>query len=1075
MSLLTNDCYSLSSTQLGTLLHNINYPHAGVYLQQFIIDYDKSLNIEIFKQAWQAVIQRHDILQTRFNISDLSNLTQVVDKSITYEFPVRDYPIINGNNIAEYLISDRKQGFDFNAKNGLMRFCLFKLQDNNYKFIWTSHHAIFDGRSRTIILKEFDIIYQALLNNNTYSLPIPRPYKDYIEWLKQQDFSNSCDLQIAKEFWVKLLADIQAPTPLLTDKNDNVLEENISIKQKNLKLSTEITTNLTKINQKYNLTFNTIAQTVWALLLSYYSGENKVVFGAVRACRYSALKNMSEMVGLFINTLPVSAEIKPNSSLLEVAQKLREQWIAMRNYEHTPATEIHKWSDIPKNLLMFNSMVIFESRTENDKHQLIQKNDFQLYLAASLTNNQLNLEINYNDNLFSNEVIKRMLGHLENILITFVKQTETKCKDLSPLSSTELQQIITWNDSKKDYPNVTLMDLFEAQVAKTPNAIALEYEDKIVGLQTLTYAEFNEKIVQFALYLQSSGVKSSSLVAILMERSLEMVIAIYAIIKAGGVYIPLDLEYPIERLKFILEDTQASFLVSHETCKPILEDLQITNYNLQLIHYNSRLKTQDSRLKTNKDSELAYIIYTSGSTGKPKGVMSKHAGICNLILAMQEIFKLSSEDKILQKIPYSYDASVLQLFWSLTTGASLFITPANSHKDNEYLLDVIAQKQITMTHFVPPMLRIFLEEVDTDKCKSLKYITCGGEKLTYDLQQKFFAKFNNTIELHNLYGPTETTVDITHHLCQKSENNKNIPIGRPFINNSAYILDKQLNFVPIGVIAELHIAGIQVAAGYLNRPELTAEKFINIENSKLGLEQCSNALRVTKLYKTGDLCRYLPDGNIEYIGRSDNQVKLRGFRIELGEIENALLTYIDINSCAVIVQDFKDGDERLIAYIVLNKNINELNLINIRKHLNQKIPDYMIPSHFVELDILPLLTSGKVNYKQLPKYSYEHEESNDFVAPSTELEQEIAQVWEELLEITDISIYDNFFDLGGHSLLSMQVIKNIFDKTGYKISARQMIMDNLEQIALSLEEDKKNILETTNKTSIFGRIKKFFK
>ena len=564
-----------------------------------------------------------------------------------------------------------------------------------------------------------------------------------------------------------------------------------------------------------------------------------------------------------------------------------------------------------------------------------------------------------------------------------------------------------WNKTAVDYPpDICLHQLFEAQVERTPNSVAVVFE----GNQ-LTYEGLNQKANQLAHYLQNLGIGPNVLVGICLERSLEMVISLLGILKAGGAYIPFDPGYPQERLAYMLSDSQVSVVLTSKTSAPALPDNHARLIYLDSDWSKFDQKSQKNPLSTVNSENLAYTLYTSGSTGKPKGAMNSHRGIVNRLLWMQDTYQLTSSDRVLQKTPFSFDVSIWEFFWPLLAGARLIVARPDGHKDTAYLVRLITQESITTLHFVPSMLQIFLEEPTLDQCNSIKRVICSGEVLPVATKQRFFARLE--AELYNLYGPTEAAIDVTFWKCQPEGNRTSVPIGRPIANTQIYILDSELQPVPIGESGEIHIGGVGVGMGYLNRPELTAQKFIdNPFSDQPG----------TRLYKTGDLGRYLPDGNIEYIGRLDHQVKIRGLRIELGDIEAALAQHPDLRQVAVIVREDQAGDKRLVAYVCPQKG-KILTSVELRHFLKQKLPDYMVPGSFVMLEALPLTPSGKLNRRALPVLGASNlVQETRFVAPRDAMEQQLAQIWSEVLGISPIGIHDNFIDNGGHSLLATKII-----------------------------------------------------
>ncbi|MEO0015400.1 MAG: hypothetical protein RLZZ535_3789, partial [Cyanobacteriota bacterium] len=559
--------------------------------------------------------------------------------------------------------------------------------------------------------------------------------------------------------------------------------------------------------------------------------------------------------------------------------------------------------------------------------------------------------------------------------------------------------------------------------------------------------------------LQTLGVQPDTIVGVCLERSLSMAIALVAILKAGAAYLPLDCSYPQERLAFMLADANINVLLTQkhlQSALPIYQG-QIICLDDNDIWSSDKIVNPVSYVKPDN---LAYVIYTSGSTGTPKGVMNTHRGLVNRLLWMQDTYRLIPEEKVLQKTPYSFDVSVWEFFWPLLTGASLVIAKPGGHQDSGYLVDLIEQEQITTLHFVPSMLQVFLEEPELpklQKCRSLKRVICSGEALSLPLQEKFFARLD--CELYNLYGPTEAAIDVTYWQCQPDSQGSQgsqgssrtaptiVPIGRPIANTQIYILNRDLQPVPIGVAGELHIGGVGLARGYLNQPELTNEKFIE---NPLPVSQLCEAVSLTmrlvplssvdksfrtpsppappsRLYKTGDLARYLSNGTIEYLGRIDHQVKIRGFRIELGEIEAVLSQHPAVRETVVVVREISQR-QQLIAYIVLDRDCAERTSKADRqwsreegkKYLQELLPEYMLPSAFVMLDQLPLLPNGKINRRALP-LSESASTTVAHQAPSSEIERKIAAIWQEALHLEKVGIDDNFFDLGGHSLLLLEV------------------------------------------------------
>jgi len=594
--------------------------------------------------------------------------------------------------------------------------------------------------------------------------------------------------------------------------------------------------------------------------------------------------------------------------------------------------------------------------------------------------------------------------------------------------------------------NLCVHEIFQLQVERSPQVIAVICENA-----QLSYEKLNQRANQLAHHLRQLGVKPEVPVGIYLERSLEMIIGVLGVLKAGGCYVPLDPAYPHDRLAFILEDTQTPVILTQEKFITSLPPHQAQVISLDSDWGEIAKHSPENLLSQATSDNLIYTIYTSGSTGRPKGVMIPHRGISNQIFWRQTTFGLTSTDKVLQNISFSFDPSVWQIFWPLCYGAQLVLSRPTGHKDTKYLVHLIIEQQITVIAVVPSILRVLLEEPGIENCQCLRHVTCGGEALPLDLIRRFYTRLNLDKVLHNCYGPTESSIDATFWTSTRQISTQistvTAPIGVPITNTEIYILDENLQPVPTGETGELHIGGMGLARGYLHLPELTAEKFIPHPFKQVPGE---------RVYKTGDLGRYLPDGNIEFLGRVDSQVKIRGFRIELGEIETILSQYPGITQTVVVVREDFHGDKRLVAYIV-PQNAAAVNIEQLRSFLKEQLPEYMIPTNFVVLNSLPLTPNGKVNRQDLPAPDYREQKSKvAFVAPRNAIEYELTEIWQELLGIRPIGIKDNFFELGGHSLLAIKLFRNIQQKFAQDLPLSVLFQSGtIETIAEIISECQK--------------------
>jgi amino acid adenylation domain-containing protein len=645
-----------------------------------------------------------------------------------------------------------------------------------------------------------------------------------------------------------------------------------------------------------------------------------------------------------------------------------------------------------------------------------------------------------------------MTHHFQTMLEAIAANPDHRIGDLPILTEAEKTQLLVeWNQTKRDYPKSKFIhELFEVQAEKTPHAIATIFWD-----QQLTYKELNRRANQLARYLNKQKVGTESLVAICVERSLEMIVGVLGILKAGAAYVPLDPEYPGERLAFMLADAQVSVLLTQES---LLEHggLRTGDRVVQRICLDSGwpliARESDTNLENNATpNNLAYVIYTSGSTGEPKGVMISRDALVNHMHWMQETFRFSKADSVIQKTPVSFDASVWEIFAPLLAGGRLIVARPQGHRDSAYLSRLIQDQEATVLQLVPSMLQEMLQEKAFTACTTLRLVFCGGEALPADLLQKFYVRFRCAPPLWNLYGPTEATIDATCWECKSNSEQTRVSIGRPIANTQIFILDSYLQPVPVGVTGELHIGGTGLARGYVNRPELTAQKFIvNPFSSKPD----------SRLYRTGDLARYLPDGNIEFLGRLDDQVKIRGYRIELGEIEATLRQQVGVGDVVVVAKEFGAGDERLVAYWVEAED-SILDINDAKRFLRNTLPEYMIPSVWVKVASLPRLPNGKIDRTALPAPAAAQSDRLDAIrAARTPLEKMLAQVWAEVLKSTiSFGIDDNFFELGGHSLLATQVVARLGKILNTEIPLRFLfeaptIQDLAQRIAVHPHREK---------------------
>ena len=1013
------DIYSLSPMQQGMLFHTLYSPESEVYFEQLVCTLKGQFNFSFFQEAWQEIVAKHPVLRTSFHWEEIEKPLQMVSRKVELPWMVYDWK--HWNNLQQkealesFLKSDRASGIEL-AQAPLMRFTLIQLEADSYQFIWSHHHILFDGWSMQIILQEVFDLYESYNRGKSLQLKFCHPYREYISWLQQQDSSQ------AKKFWQQRLKGIEAPTPLVVDKLIDHKSQQETYQEISFKLSFEITNQLQSLAQKHHLTLNNLVQGAWGLLLSRYSGETDIVFGATVSGRTSELPNIDTMVGLFINTLPVRLQISGKEKLIPWLKTLQSQQFEQEPYTYYSLADIQKNSDIPPKMSLFESILVFEnypvdsSKNASEKTleitdiRCLERTNYPLTVVI-IPNVELSGRIVYDTRRFEAETIERMIGHLQTLLAGMANHPELHLSEFSLLTKAEEEQLIlaeNQNDSLiKTIDYQCIHRLFEKQVEKTPNAIAIVYKD-----EQLTYQELNQRANQLAHYLQFLGIKLEDKIGVCIERSPLMTIAILGILKAGGAYVPLDAAYPVERLTFMLEDVKCPILLTqtHLSNQLPVEDIQQV-INIESEWENISQYSSDNLLTQVTPDNLAYIIYTSGSTGTPKGTEVPHRSFIGFMFGVDYI-KLDADNIWLQHSSISWDALTLELWPPLLYGGRCVLFPDNVPTP-ENLSKIIKEEGVNILWLTCALFNLIIDTIP-EALLEVKQLIIGGETLSVSHVRRALDLLPQT-QIINGYGPSECTVFTSCYVIPKQldQNVNSIPIGKPIGDRRVYLLDHNLQRVPIGVPGEVYIGGKSVARGYLNQPILTHEKFID-----------NPFLAEDSLYKTGDLVRRLNDGNLEFLGRIDNQVKIRGFRVELGEIETVLTNYSEIREAIVTIREDVPGNKSLVAYLVPQNY--QLVARDVRSYLSQKLPNYMIPNAFVFLDKFPLTANGKINRLGLPAADISQQNFGvEFVAPRTSTERELVTIWTEVLQLTKVGIYDNFFELGGHSLLATQLISRL--------------------------------------------------
>ncbi|BFM45316.1 hypothetical protein CFS9_39570 [Flavobacterium sp. CFS9] len=981
-----------------------------------VLSLEGALEMSLLEQTLHGIVSRHEILRSML----LSEEGIAYQQIISAEGWSLDTEIISDEFVLKNQIADyAHKPFDL-SKDYKLRACLYTLGNQKYVLVCVFHHIASDGWSEGILVNEFTQLYSALQSNSTPNLPtLHLQYADYAIW--QRNYLEGAVLEDQLSYWESKLSGVSTlslpidyPRPSVPSNAGAAVS---------LVLDQKLSASLNTICKEEGVTLFMLLLSAFKILLSRYSGQEDICVGTPIANRTQA--ELEGMIGFFVNTLALRSDLSGDPSFKDVLSRVKQTTLEGYDHQLTPFEKVVDRVVTSRDRSMsplFQVMFVLQNEGDNQVQKENKLNNiiiseyefdtvsskFDLTFSASENNNGISLAVNYCTALFDKATIESMLLHYQELLQSIVSSTKQPISTLSMLSQAEEHQLLNvFNNTEAAYPSdKTIVDLFTEQVKQTPTAIAVVYEDA-----KLTYKELDERSNQLAHYLREQGVKPDTLVGICLERSLEMLIGILGILKSGGAYVPIDPEYPTDRIAYMLKDAGIDLVLSSQTSCNVInrgEDISVLCLDKDWDLISGYPTVELSTVLT--ASNLAYVIYTSGSTGTPKGVMNEHSGIVNRLLWTQSHYQLKSDDAILQKTSFSFDVSVWEFLWAISCGARLVFAKPEGHKDVEYLKHIIEKENITTIHFVPSMLRVFLEDINLGDCKSLKQVLCSGEALQVDQVLLFKEKFRN-VRLDNLYGPTEAAIDVSSWEVPLEDVLSQVLIGKPVANTSLYVLDHQNQLVPIGVIGELCIGGAQVARGYLNKEELTKEKFI------------ANPFKEgERIYKTGDLARWLPDGNIEYIGRKDDQVKIRGYRIELGEIENALSSLVGVNQCCVLAKEDTAGNKRLVGYVVLEGALDKERLQN---QLKLSLPEYMVPQLWVTLEKMPLTSNGKLDKKVLPDPDGSDLSSTEYVAPRNETEEQLAAIWQNLLGVEQIGIHDNFFELGGHSLLATRLVSMI--------------------------------------------------
>jgi amino acid adenylation domain-containing protein len=1015
------DAYPLTPMQSDMLVHSLSSPHSGAYLEHAVCDLRESLEPAHLEAAWHRVVVRHPILRTSFRIE--RDAVQEVHRQVDVPWvhlDWRDLPLAEQETRFEaYVEADRQHELAI-ERSPPMRLALLRLSGAHYRLLWTYHHALLDGRSVRAVLRELFDLYDALAAGGDLALPAPRPYRAYVDWLKRQDAASG-----AEAFWRNALQGF-APTRLPVERTGSGAGKDEGYAIAELTLARQSTNELQHFATEHGLTLNTLLLGAWAQLLARYSGETDVVFDTTLALRGDRGDALREVVGLCINTVPMCVRVDPQANLLSWLEGLRAQWLAMRAHAWLPLASIHRCRNGSRAAHAMSSLVVFEhAALDTLLHEERKDWTTRAFIHRSRPSHPLTLacfgkpelllKIAYARSRYEAATIGSMLEHLRNLLEAALTASGRPLYEQALLTPSEQHRaLIEWNDTARDFPaRSRVHELVAQQSARTPDAVAVE---STVGC--LTYGELEGRANQLARYLARRGVGREALVGLCLPRTPELVVGLLGILKAGAAYLPLDPSHPPERLEEILRE---SAVVTVVTTRALALRLGQARERAVLLDVQrdeiARESTASPDARVGPD-QLAYVVYTSGSTGRPKGISVHHAALANHTLALAERYAISAADRRLQFVSISSDVLIADVFPVLVSGGAVVLRPDGDLLSVAEFLRFLEARKVTMTGIPSAYWHEWVAAMAAGAApplpSSLRVVISGMDSVRLDAFAVWRKRVGKRVRWFNAYGPSETTCTATTYEADLMRDSPlaTIPIGRPIANVRIYVMDHYANPVPVGVPGEICICGQGVALGYRNRPDLTAESFVRDPFS---------SGRGDQLYRTGDLGRYLPDGNIEFLGRADSQIKIRGSRVEPAEVEAALRRLAQIRDAIVVGQGAAGDQRKLVGYVVAVAP--GLDADDLRRQLRRSLPDYMVPAVILVLDSLPRTPNGKIDYGALPvPEPAVGDPPGGYEPPRDALERALAKIWQEVLGVARIGIGEHFFDLGGDSLHAMRML-----------------------------------------------------
>jgi amino acid adenylation domain-containing protein len=1016
------DIYELSPLQQGMLLHSLYGGDADTYVAQRSYMIEGPLDPDALDRAWQQAVAAHTALRTSFHWDELDKPLQVVHRRVRLVIQRQDWSDVDDQRqrerFGQLLADERAAGFD-PARPPLQRLHLIRLGADRHGFIWTHHLLLIDGWSVPILVNDVMRRYLSLTVGGPPPAPAP-PYRDYIAWLQRQD------LDAARDFWSGALAGRAGQGRLAPLRPADPGRGAGPVDELTVSLSGPAEAALRAAAARHRVTLNTVLQAAWALVLQRYSGAADVTFGCTSSGRPAELPDVDRMVGLFTNTLPLRVTVPDDGDLGSWLRDIQASYAAVRRYEYSPLAEVKKWAGAPGPQPLFDSLTILDNYPlAVGSGELTQQLSFSPVNTFEKTSEPLTLIVTpepqstvwmlFHRERFAPGAAEEIMECFQAILAAF--PGAERIASVAAASAASPGQagrgdVVTYPDQGQTWP-----ELIERQARATPDAPAVLTDDRI-----LSYGELLSQARRVAAAIGALGAGPGHVVGVCANRSPDMVAGLLGVQLAGAAYLPLDPSLPATRLAFMVSDSGAGVVLARGETADVAREagarhvLALDDLPPDPGHPGRRPPRGD---------DAAYVMYTSGSTGRPKGVMITHEAVVNRLLWMQETFELTPGDRVIQKTPFGFDVSVWELFWPLATGAAMVLARPGGHQDAEYLARTFARHAVTVAHFVPSMLQLFLDEPAVAG-GALRRVLCSGEELSHSLGERFRSLLPH-VELHNLYGPTEATVDVTWWDCSRPGPPGVVPIGFPIANTQAYVLDRRLTVTPDDVPGELYLGGVQLARGYVNRPGLTASTFVAHPLAGPG----------GRLYRTGDEVRRLRDGSLEFLGRLDQQVKIRGYRIELGEVEHALTGHPRVREAVVVGREGRDG-QQLAAYVTGEPGLDPG---PVREHLRRELPAYMVPATITVLPALPLTHNGKLNRAALPEPSPTRPSSLQSARPATSREEAVAAAYRDILGLAEADVTASFFDLGGDSFSAVRAVRRIEGATVGLLAAHPSVRE----------------------------------